>query len=132
MAGEEWLGVARVTFSAGLVDGLGGEPVDGLGLAFEGLKFELGAGLDDRNDPLLLVTGVVAAGVLAILAELAPFVRLDVFFADCDEEDADAGGHTCCEQGITGLVLAPLPAVSRITTTAIAVTRTVGKMTAQK
>jgi len=132
LAGEDWLGVARVTFRAGLVDGLGDEPVDGLGLAFEGLKFELGAGLDDRKDPLLLVVGVVAAGVLAIAVELVPVVRLDVFFVGCDEADADAGGHACCEQGIMGLVLTPWLAVSRIMTTAIAATRTVGKMTAHK
>lgn len=124
--------------SAGLADGLGDEPDDGLGPAFEGLKFELGAGLfevgaglDDPTD-VLLVAGVVATAGLVVPAELAPLVRLDVFFADCDAADPDAGGHACCEQGITGLVLAPLPAVSRITTTAIAVTRTVGKMTAQK
>jgi hypothetical protein len=131
-------------FSAGLADGLGDEPDDGFGLAFEGLKFELGAGLfevgagpDDRTGALLLVAGVVVAVGLVVPAELAPLVRLDVFFADPDAADPDpgdpdAGGHACVEQGITGLVLTPLLAVSRTTTTAIAVTRTVGKMTAQK
>lgn len=125
--------------SAGLADGLGDEPDDGFGLAFEGLKFELGAGLfevgagpDDRTGALLLVAGVVVAAGLVVPAELAPLVRLDVFFADPDAAGPDAGGHACVEQGITGFVLTPLLAVSRTTTTAIAVTRTVGKMTAQK
>jgi hypothetical protein len=46
LAGDR-LGVARTTFRPGLADGLGDEPDDALGLAFVGLKFELGAGLAD-------------------------------------------------------------------------------------
>lgn len=124
--GEAWPGFVRTTFSPVPAAGLGDEPDGGLGLVFAGLKLELGAGLDDPRDALLLVAGVVPA-------ELAPVVRLDVFFADCDAEaDVETGGHSCCEQGITGLVLTPLLAVSRTTITATAVTRTVGTMTAQK
>ena len=130
-AREGWPGIARTTFSAGLADGLGDEPDDALGLAFAGLKLELGAGLADCGDVLLLAAGVVATAGL-VPAELAPVVRLDVFFADCDAAGVDAGGHICCEQGTTGLVLTPLLAVSRMTITATAVNRTVGKMTAQK
>ena len=116
----------RTTFSPGPAAGLGDEPDEGLGLVFAGLKLELGAGLDDPRD-VLLVAGV------AVPAELAPVVRLDVFFADCDAEpDVETGGHSCCEQGITGLVLTPRLAVSRTTIIATAVTRTVGTMTAQK
>ncbi len=124
--------------SAGLADGLDDEPDDGLGPALEGLKFELGAGLFEVGaglaDPAgaLLVAGVVVTAGLVVPAEVAPLVGLDVFFAGCDAAGPDAGGHACVEQGITALVLAPRPAVSRITTTPIAVTRTVGKMTAQK
>ena len=125
--GEAWPGFVRTTFSPAPAAGLGDEPDEGLGLVFAGLKLELGAGLDDPRDALLLVAGVV------VPAELAPVVRLDVFFADCDAEaDVETGGHSCCEQGITGLVLAPLLAVSRTTITATAATRTVGTMTAQK
>jgi hypothetical protein len=125
--GEAWPGFVRTTFSPGPAAGLGDEPDEGLGLVFAGLKLELGAGLDDPRDVLLVVAGVV------VPAELAPVVRLDVFFADCDAEaDVETGGHSCCEQGITGLVLTPLLAVSRTTITATAATRTVGRMTAQK
>lgn len=137
----DWLGVARTTFSPGLAaglgeelaDGLGDEPDEGLGLFFVGLKLELGAGLTDRTGALLLAAGVVVTVGLGVPAELALVVRSDVFSADrAAVAGVDAGGHTCCEQGITALLLTPLLAVSRMTITASAVTRTVGKITAQK
>jgi hypothetical protein len=67
---------------------------------------------------------------MAVPVELV--VRLDAFFADCEAAGVDAGGHICREQEIMAVLLTPLLLVSRMTTTASAVTRTVGKITAQK
>mgnify|MGYP003623117291 CR=1 FL=1 len=75
---------------------------------------------------------VASAAGLVVAAELALAARLDVLFADGDAAGVDAGGHSCCEQGIMALPLIPLLEVSRMTTIASAVTRTVGKITAQK
>jgi hypothetical protein len=122
--------VARTTFRPGPAAGFGDEADEGLGLAFAGLRFELGAGLANCIGAVLPVAGVVTVR-LAVPAELALVVRLDVLFAD-RAAGVEAGGHSCCEQGIMALLLTPRLAVSRMTATASAVTRTVGKITAQK
>lgn len=139
---------APATLGPGLADGLGDRLDEELGLAFPGLEFELGEGLEDGPDVPLGVGAAVTvwpswrAAVVAALAlvlatpALAPAADVVVFFAGCVDPpagaDVETGGQSCVEQGTMTLRLTPLLAVSRITTTASAVTRTVGKITAQK
>jgi hypothetical protein len=134
---------APATLGPGLADGLGDRLDEELGLAFPGLEFELGEGLEDGPDVPLGVGAAVTVGpswraavVAALALVVAAAADVVVFFAGCvdppDGADVETGGQSCVEQGIMTLRLTPLLAVSRITTTASAVTRTVGKMTAQK
>lgn len=138
-----WPAAARATLGPGLADGLGDRLDEELGLAFPGLEFELGEGLEDWPDVPLGVGSAVTVGprraavVAALALVLAPVAAVVVFFlAGCvdppGDGDVETDGHSCAEHGIMTLRLTPLLAVSRITTTASAVTSTVGRMTAQK
>jgi hypothetical protein len=118
--------------STGLTDGLGGELGDGL--AWAGLKFELGEGLDGR-----LAAGPradVAVGELesraVVCAALNP--AADVVLAVLADPVDPGAGHICFGQVTMGLraSLLLVLAVSRIRATASATSTTVGKITAQK